>query len=85
MPAATLEELGLGGKTPAELEARRLQIVDIFKTQYKGYEDPDAPPSLLNEMAVILSSLRRKNAGPPKAEKAKKASGPKPTAASLDF
>jgi hypothetical protein len=54
------------GKSPAELEARRREIVLSLTTQYKGYDDPDVPIELLRELALLTSTLRRKNAGPPK-------------------
>jgi hypothetical protein len=52
--------------TPAELEQRRREIVLSLTTQYSGYDDPAVPLTLLQELAVITSTLRRKNAGPPK-------------------
>lgn len=69
MPAATLSDLGLEGKSPGELEALRQSIVLTLSTEYKGFDDPEAPIELLNKLAVVTSSLRRKNAGPPKTEK----------------
>lgn len=55
------------GKTPSELEQRRRDIVASLTTKYKGYDDPEVPIELLSELALITSTLRRKNAGPPKA------------------
>jgi hypothetical protein len=52
--------------TPSELEQRRRDIVTSLTTQYKGYDDPEIPLELLHELAMITSTLRRKNAGPPK-------------------
>jgi len=62
-------------RTPAELEQRRREIVLSLTTQYSGYDDPDVPLTLLQELAFITSTLRRKNAGPPrrKAANGKKA------------
>lgn len=77
MPAATIEDLGLSTKTPMELEERRRAIIDDFRTKYKSYDDPNIPDALLNELAVITGTLRRKNAGPPKAEKKPKATSSK--------
>jgi hypothetical protein len=53
-------------RTPAELEHRRREIVLSLTTQFKGYDDPDVPLDLLRELAFITSTLRRKNAGPPR-------------------
>lgn len=71
MPAANLSDLGLADKTPSELESIRLGLVETLKTDYKGYDDPEVPMDLLNKLAVITGTLRRKNAGPPKVHKAK--------------
>jgi hypothetical protein len=56
--------------TPSELEQRRREIVLSLTTSYRGYDDPDVPLPLLQELAVITSTLRRKNAGPPRAKRA---------------
>lgn len=69
MPHATLEALDLANKTQAELEDIRRQIISEMQTKYRGYDDPDVPEELLNKLAVVTISLRRKNAGPPKAPK----------------
>ena len=74
MPAASLSDLGLADKSPGELEAIRREIIMTMTTDYKGYDDPEVPIEMLNRLAVVTSSLRRKNAGPPKAEKKAKAS-----------
>jgi hypothetical protein len=79
MPAATLSDLGLGDKSPQDLEAIRREIVAKLTTEYKGYDDPEVPMDLLNRLAVVTSSLRRKNAGPPKVVKTPKASKAKST------
>lgn len=67
-------------RSPMELEARRREITDLLKTQYKGYNDPEIPFPLLQELSVITSTLRRKNAGPPREKRV----APKPKAATLD-
>lgn len=56
--------------TPSELEQRRREIILSLTTQFKGYDDPDVPLPLLQELAIITSTLRRKNAGPPRAKRA---------------
>lgn len=61
--------LTLDTMSPSELEMRRRQIVDSFTTQYNGYDDPNAPLSLLQELAFITQKLRRKNSGAPRAKK----------------
>lgn len=81
--AANLSDLGLSDKTPSELEALRLSMVETLRTEYKGYDDPDVPMDLLNKLAVVTSSLRRKNAGPPKVPKTTKT--PKEKAQTDDF
>lgn len=53
-------------RSPAELEARRREIVYSLTHQYKGYDDVTVPLPLLQELAIITSTLRRKNAGPPR-------------------
>lgn len=83
MPAATLTELGLEGKSPSDLETLRREIIAKLNTEYKGYDDPDVPMDLLNTLAVVTSSLRRKNAGPPK--EPKKTKGPSVKAQTNDF
>jgi hypothetical protein len=66
MPEANVAILNLDDKSPTELEARRREIIVMMSTSYKGYADPDIPMELLQELAVVTSYLRRKNAGPPK-------------------
>lgn len=58
--------------TPAELEARRREIVYDLTHKYRGYNDPEVPLILLQELAIITSTLRRKNAGPPRAKPTRK-------------
>lgn len=70
MPEANLSTFSLEDKTPQELEAQRREIVLSLTTKYKGYDDPDVPRETLALLAVITSTLRRKNAGPPKKVKA---------------
>lgn len=53
-------------RSPAELEARRREIVYALTHQYRGYDDINVPIPLLQELAIITSTLRRKNAGPPR-------------------
>lgn len=69
MPEANVAMLNLDDKTPAELESRRREIITTMSQKYKGYSDPDIPMEMLQELAVVTSYLRRKNAGPPKAPK----------------
>jgi hypothetical protein len=69
MTEATLSHLNLDGKTPAELEQRRREIVQSLTTQFKGFDDPDVPTTLLHELAAITSALRRRTSGPPKVAK----------------
>lgn len=66
---ATLSALNLAGKTPAELEQRRREIVKSLTENYRGYDDPDVPTHLLHELAAITATLRRKTSGPPKVAK----------------
>lgn len=69
--------------TPSELEQRRREIVTSLTTKYAGYDDPDVPLTLLQELAIITSTLRRKNAGPPRAKRTNGKA--KPTIDDLDF
>lgn len=57
-------------RSPMELEARRREIVHALTHQYRGYDDINVPIPLLQELAIITSTLRRKNAGPPKERRA---------------
>lgn len=70
MPEANAEHFGHQDKSPAELEQRRRAIIQEMTQFPKGYEDPDMPLPLLQELAVITSRLRRRTAGPPKSPKA---------------
>ena len=72
MAEATLEALNLSGKTPQELEQRRRDIVKDLQTNYKGWDDPDVPVSLLHELAALTSTLRRRTSGPPAKPKPRK-------------
>lgn len=67
-------------QNPAELEARRLAIIHKMTHEFKGYNDPKVPMAMLQELAVLTSTLRRRNAGPPKARSA----APRKPAATLD-
>lgn len=73
MPDATTSTFELENASPPELEARRRAIVKSLTTDYKGYDDPMVPLTLLQELAAITGTLRRKTAGPPKV--AKKSAG----------
>lgn len=83
MPAASLSDIGLENKSPQELELVRRDIIAKLQTDYKGYDDPNVPIELLNTLAVVTSSLRRKNAGPPK--ETKKRASPTVKAQTDDF
>jgi len=69
MPEATPATFNLEGKSPAELEMRRREIVQSLTRDFKGYDDPDVPITMLQELAAVTASLRRKTAGPPKVAK----------------
>lgn len=72
MPEVTLATFDMTDMAPAALEQRRREIILSLTTTYKGYDDPDVPRELLQQLAVITATLRRRNAGPPKvAKKAK--------------
>jgi len=71
MPEITTETFSLENKSPGELEQRRRDIVLELQTKYTSYDDPNIPITLLHELSVITSTLRRKTAGPPKEAKAK--------------
>jgi hypothetical protein len=69
MPEATLATFDLGDLPPAALEQKRREIILSLTTTYRGYNDPDVPRELLQQLAVITATLRRRNAGPPKVPK----------------
>lgn len=75
MAEATLAEFGLAEAEPAQLEARRAAISLEMLTQYKGFNDPDLPIKLLQELSAITGALRRRTAKPPKVAKEKKKPG----------
>lgn len=78
MPEVTPETFGLVDKSPAELEERRRQIVAKIAAAPGGYDDPDIPIEILQELSLVTGMLRRKTAGPPKAAKpTKRGNGPK--------
>lgn len=80
MPEITLNNFGLQDKSPAELEQRRREVVKSIAGFPKSYDDPDCPETLLQELALITGTLRRRTATPPKEAKASKRSGaPKAT------
>jgi hypothetical protein len=60
----------LSAMAPLELENRRRAIVDDIVVKHKGnFEDPALELGLLEELAYITSTLRKRSAGPPKAAK----------------
>lgn len=65
----------LSSLTPSELEQRRRDIVLSFQTQYRGVDDPTIPMDLLHQLAFITTTLRRRNAGPPKVKRTPAAKG----------
>jgi hypothetical protein len=69
MDQVTEEVFDLTERTPGELEQRRSDIVRSLTKDYRGFDDPDVPLSLLREVALITSKLRRKHAGAPKTKK----------------
>ena len=77
---AASASLDLEGKSPSELEQRRREIVLTLQRDYRGYDDPDIPTEMLHELVVITSTLRRKNAGPPRAKPSTGAAKTKPKA-----
>lgn len=66
--------------SPAQLEQRRRDIIDEMRKLAAPLKD--APTELLQELAFITGTLRRKTAGPPKeAKRTKRSTAP---AASID-
>lgn len=84
MTVANLAEFKLDGLSPVELEERRRAILATIRTYPQSYDDPNLPTELLRELSVIVSTLRRRNAGPPKTAKPK-GPAPKPTLDELDL
>ena len=60
----------LEGKSPAELQQRRAELVAQLQKLPNSYQD--APTELLQELAFLTGALRRKNSGPPKVAKVSK-------------
>lgn len=84
MPEVTADTFNLKDKQPAELEQRRREIVSRIAAMPKGYDDPDVPIELLQELSLVAAMLRHKTSGPPKTAKtSKRGSGPKMTADDL--
>lgn len=81
MTKTTLSEFDHEGKTPSQLEERRREILAKIREYPLGYDDPDIPTDILRELATVVSTLRRRNAGPPKAKRAPAA---KPTVDDLE-
>lgn len=73
-PALNELESRLAAMTPLELEARRRQIVESANGKYEALSTDD-----LRELAFIVSTLRRRNSGPPKTPKVAGAAKAKPT------
>lgn len=71
MDATQMEE-HLAAMSPVELENRRREIVTSAAGEYENLST-----DMLNELAFITSTLRRRSSGPPKA--AKGAAKPKAT------
>jgi len=59
----------LEGKQPSELDQRRREIIVTLEAFPKKWDDPDIPIPLLEELAFITGTLRRKTSGPPKVAK----------------
>lgn len=58
---------GSDGRSAAELESRRREIIEELRQKFRGdYDHPDIPFSTLQELTLLTQTLRRKNAGPPK-------------------
>jgi hypothetical protein len=57
-------EQKLSAMSPGELEARRRQIVETARGDYESLSVND-----LQELSYIVSTLRRRNSGPPKTPK----------------
>ena len=70
-PTTTMEQK-IAAMTPLDLENRRREIVTAANGKYD-----DLTTEMLQELAYITSSLRRRNSGPPKEAKT---SGAKPKA-----
>lgn len=71
MPEINLESLGLDNMTAGELELKRRDLVTELRTKWGDNLD-EAPIEMLHQLAQVTSTLRRRNAGPPKTPKVKK-------------
>lgn len=83
MPQLTPATFNLETLTPSELESRRRDIIRELQSDFRGYDDPTVPLPLLQELAAVTSTLRRRNAGPSKTPKLKRTST-KPPPVSID-
>jgi len=70
----------LEGKQPSELDQRRREIIVTLEAFPKKWDDPDIPTVLLEELAFITGTLRRKTSGPPKVAKQTKRGSTTPRA-----
>ena len=59
----------LAKMTPEQLEIERRTSIDTIKTKYAG-QLKDVPEELLQRLAFITGTLRRRASGPPKTAKA---------------
>lgn len=71
VPEPTAESFSLQDRSASELEQRRGELVSVMTTKYRGYDDPELPVSILHELLVITTMLRRRTSGPPKAKEPK--------------
>ena len=82
MPEVTQSLFNLDGKSPAEWEERRREVIKTIASFPKSFDDPDCPIELLQELALLAGMLRRKNSGPAASPK-RASSAPKADAADL--
>jgi len=72
MPEVDPQTFGLEAMQPSQLEQRRQELVKKIAGMPKGYNDPDIPIEVLQELSLVTGMLRRKTAGPPKVAKTTK-------------
>jgi hypothetical protein len=71
MPELSLAVLDLDALSPPELEQRRREIILTLRSKYPDYDavvrlGDEGEVILLQQLAAITSTLRRRSSGPPR-------------------
>lgn len=79
-----MDDAELSTLTLAELQLRRCSLIDRI-TSLGGPDDPRVEMNLLRDLTFVTRSLRRKNAGPPRAATSTKRSAKQSLDSMLDI